>query len=138
MHSGGDDYVFPGRMSEMLSISNPSYDLKKLIQLCKELNIANKNATLYTKAALVRAICDHVPPIFNLKNFDEVASNYKSERNAQSFKGATKRLYDFFKHVADSAMHSQVRKKESLPTIEQLDFRRELDCLLQEVCRLLS
>lgn len=92
----------------------------------------------FAKASLVRAICDHVPPIFGLASFEQVASNYKVDKNTQSFRGAVKKLYDFFKHVADGIMHSQARAKESLPTKEQLNVAQELDYLLQEVCRILK
>jgi hypothetical protein len=132
------DYIFPERLKELKGISNPTFDLTKLLQLCKELNLAHKNGMLYTTAALVRAICDHVPPIFDLPNFEQVASNYKADKNTKSFKEGVKRLHDFFKHAADGVMHSQIRKKESLPTPEQLDVSKELDFLLQEVCRVLK
>ncbi|HXB41235.1 MAG TPA: hypothetical protein VNZ49_11885 [Bacteroidia bacterium] len=132
------EYVFPNRLTELKSISSTEFNLKKLIQLCEELNIANKNNLLFTKAALVRAICDHVPTIFGFESFDEVASNHRADGNTRSFKGAVKKLHEFFKHVADGVMHSHARKKESLPTHEQLDVSRELDFLLQEVCRLLK
>lgn len=132
------DYVFPERLKELNAIPNPLFDLIKLKQLCKELNLAHKNGMLYTTAALVRAICDHVPPVFQLSTFDEVASNYKADKNSKSFRGGVKRLYDFFKHVGDTTLHSQIRKKESLPTPEQVDLSKELDFLLQEVCRILK
>jgi hypothetical protein len=132
------DYIFRDRMIELEATKNKDFDLTKLIQLCKELNIANEKGLLFAKAALVRAICDHIPPIFGFNSFEQVAANYNSDKNSRSFKGAVKGLYEFFKHVADGVMHSQARKKESLPTSEQLDVSKELDFLLQEVCRLLK
>ncbi len=132
------DFVFEERMAELKSITNVEFDLTKLIRLCEELNLAHKADLRYAKSALIRSICDHVPPIFGHNSFEQVASNYKAEKNSQSFRGAIKRMYDFFKHVADGVMHSQIRKKESLPTKEQFDVSNELDYLLQEVCRILK
>lgn len=131
------DYVFKERLEELNSISTSKYDLKKLIRLCNELNLAHKYDLRYAKAALVRAICDHIPPIFDFDTFAEVTANHHAEGNSKSFKGGMKRLHEFFKHVADGVMHSHIRSKESLPTKDQLDYSRELDFLLQEVCRLL-
>jgi hypothetical protein len=39
---------------------------------------------------------------------------------------------------SDSYLHVQIRKTESLPTINQVDLRAELDVLLSEVSRVLQ
>ncbi|HTA82726.1 MAG TPA: hypothetical protein VK783_07335, partial [Bacteroidia bacterium] len=101
INRGSHDYVFQDRLSELEGISNINFDLTKLIQLCRELNAVNEKGLFYSKAALVRAICDHIPPIFEFNSFENVAANYKADKNTKSFKGAVKGLNDFFKHVAD-------------------------------------
>jgi hypothetical protein len=140
LNSTTEYYVFSERLAELKAIRNSNFDLAKLITLCEELNKAKKNDMRFSQASLVRMICDHVPPMFDstYRGFEQVASNYRSERNAQSFKGAVKRLFEFFKHVADGGLHSQARRTESMPTKELVDFSKELDYLLQEVCRILK
>lgn len=48
------------------------------------------------------------------------------------------RLNDSLRNLADSYLHVQIRKVESLPTMNQVDFRAELDALLSEASRVLQ
>lgn len=40
--------------------------------------------------------------------------------------------------IADSYTHDLIRKKETLPTRQQVDFRAKVDLLLGEIARILS
>lgn len=40
--------------------------------------------------------------------------------------------------IADSFLHTQIRKKETIPNATQVDFRRDLDVLLGEIVRILK
>jgi len=40
--------------------------------------------------------------------------------------------------IADQHLHVQVRKREVLPTIVQVDFSNNLDLLLSEIVRILK
>lgn len=86
-------------------------------------------------AMLVRAVTDHVPPIFGARNFAEVANNYPAPR---SFTEQMKQLDASLRKIADSHLHQPVRKMEVLPLAPQVDFRGALDVLLSEVVRLLQ
>ena len=55
----------------------------------------------------MRAIVDHVPPLFGYKDFAEVASNYAWSATDRSY---MKRLLDT-KKQADEALHRQMSKK---------------------------
>lgn len=129
--------VSQSRIEELISIKSNLFDLTKLIQLCKELNSSNQNENWLAVGALVRAILDHIPPIFNCKNFDEVANNYKSVGDAKSFKESMLHIIKI-KNIADSFLHSQIRKSEVLPTETQIDCKRDLDKLLGEIVRTLK
>jgi hypothetical protein len=84
---------------------------------------------------VVRAIVDHVPPIFGYKSFGGVVNNYPS---AKSFRGSMQRLDGSLRNVADAHLHVQIRSRESVPTPAQVDFRADLDVLLAEVVRLMK
>ena len=86
-------------------------------------------------AMLVRAVTDHLPPVFDCKTFAEVANNYAG---AKSFRGSMLHLHGSMKNIADAHLHVQVRKSETLPNEAQVDFRADLDALLAEVVRLLQ
>ncbi|OFX20382.1 MAG: hypothetical protein A2033_13375 [Bacteroidetes bacterium GWA2_31_9] len=131
-------YIDLTRVEELKNITNPNFDLKKLIRLCEELNIAYQNTCYYSVGALVRAIIDHLPPVFQFKNFDEVANNYKSEGNSRSFTNSMKHLNSPMRFISDASIHSQIRKSEILPNETQIDCKKELDVLLGEVIRVLK
>jgi len=125
-------YVAEDRIAELAEIEKPQFDTAKLIRLLRELNSAYNNDANYSVGILVRAVIDHVPPIFGCTSFSEVSNNYKGTK---SFKGAMRHLNDSLRNLADSYLHVQIRKIESLPTMNQVDFRADLDALLSEVSR---
>jgi hypothetical protein len=129
-------YVNPERINELQSVVKAEFDLTKLIQLCKELNICSSNEAYFATLMLVRSILDHVPPIFSCKSFSEVANNYPG--GTKSFKEVMQRLESTSRKIADSFLHSQVRKSETLPNSTQVKFDSEIDFLLGEIYRLLK
>jgi hypothetical protein len=69
-------YVDQTRISQLKNLSSQKLDLTKLIELCEELNRCDSQECFLAVATLVRAIIDHVPPIFGCKSFGEVANSY--------------------------------------------------------------
>lgn len=143
VESGGDkptnkstrqSYVDPSRIAELHTLTNPKWDAKRLTRLLEELNAVHAADCHMSTAMLVRAIVDHVPPVFGLKTFAEVASNYAGSK---SFKGSMQHLQGSLRHIADSHLHVQIRKSEVLPTAPQVDFRSDVDVLIGEVIRVL-
>ena len=63
------NYVSSSRVAELELLDCPPYDMTRLAQLCRELNVAHENGCLMSIAMLVRAIVDHVPPIFGQTTF---------------------------------------------------------------------
>ncbi|MEZ4721268.1 MAG: hypothetical protein R2813_05255 [Flavobacteriales bacterium] len=134
---GTNLYVNEFRLNELKAITNQRFDMQKLIQLCTELNSSFQNKNYYAVAFLVRAIIDHVPPVFNAENFKMVSSEYKSDGNVKSFREAMRNLDSFSRKICDGHLHSLIRKKEVLPNETQVDFKASLDQLLGEIVRIL-
>jgi hypothetical protein len=128
-------YVDPNRINELKSISSDKYDLRKLVRLCEELNICFAEECYLSIAMLTRSILDHVPPIFDLSKFSELANNYPG---AKSFKEAMQNLENSSRKISDHYLHTQIRKSESLPNMTQVDFSNNLDFLMAEIVRMLS
>lgn len=128
-------FVDAGRLAELRAIKHQKFDMARLIALCEELNICVEHGCVFALAALTRAIIDHVPPIFGLATFAQVASNYGG---GKSFKESMRHLENSARKIADSHLHLQIRSKEVLPTPTQVDFSRELDVMLGEIVRILS
>lgn len=130
--SSRPQYVAQTRIDEMKALRSADFDLSRLIRMMEELNSAFGQESYISVAFLVRAIKDHVPPIFGASNFAEVLNS-----SPRSMKGSLEGLENL-KHIADGHIHTQIRKSEVLPTQNQVDFRSSLDVLLGEVVRRLK
>lgn len=129
------EYVDNGRILELQKLhKNKDYDLTKILQFCAELNNAYNKKSYLTIPLLVRAIIDHIPPIFNKDNFAAVCGGY----GTKSFKDSMNHLNNSLRKIADSTVHTQIRAKEILPNATQINFKADLDVLLAEVCRVLK
>ena len=129
------NYVDQQRLKQLKKIKSENFDLEKLIRYCEELNLAFKNKMYHSTGMIVRSIIDHVPPLFGCNKFSEVANNYGGTK---SFKESMKNLNKSSRKIADSYLHTQIRKKEVLPNKNQIDFSNDLDVLLSEICRILK
>lgn len=128
-----NDYVDKKRLLQLEKINNQDYDLSKLIAILKELNVCNKHNLKFAIPPLVRMVIDHIPPFFGKSNFSDVCGSYGSK----SFKESMTILDKNTRKIADSYLHTQIRKRESaLPTETQINFKSELDVLLQEIVRI--
>ena len=131
---GSFDYVHKNRLDELRYVESNDFDLSKLIRLCEELNTVFQHENYLSVAMLVRAILDHVPPIFGYKTFIEVVNNY----GGKSLKKSLQNLQNSSRNIADAHLHEPIRQKESLPNETQVDFRNDLDVLLAEIVRILN
>ncbi len=127
-------FVDEVRLQELRAVKNSAFDLKKLIQLCNELNSCYQHQAYLAVAMLTRAVLDHIPPIFGAKTFTEVVNNYAGTR---SFKDSMRHLDASARKIADAHLHVQIRSRETLPTRTQVDFSHDVDVLLAEIIRIL-
>lgn len=120
-------YVSPQRIEELSRIKSNEFDLSKLIQVLKELNIAYLNEAYVSCGILIRVILDHVPPIFGSPNFRTFANQ---ECPGKTNKALMKSLEESSRKIADNLLHSTIKNKMTLPTENQVDSKKELDVLL--------
>lgn len=124
-------FVGPSRIDELENIKSEQFDFTKLISLLKEMNVAYSHNLFLTIPLLVRSFIDHIPPIFSKTTFADVCGSC----GTQSFKDSMSNLNKSSRKIADSFLHTQIRNQESLPTKTQINFKHELDVLLQEIVR---
>lgn len=129
------NYVDAQRIFQLQAVKKIEWDLRKLVRLLQEINLAHINGMHMATVMLVRAVADHVSPILGCKTFSEVANNYTAPR---SFSDQMKHLDVSMRKVADMHLHQQVRKSEVLPSATQVDFKAALDVLLAEILRILQ
>jgi len=123
-------FVAEERIGQLRELHSTKWDFTKLVELCEELNIAAQNQCYLAVAMILRAIMDHVPPLFGFPTFEQVVSNYKGGR---AFKDLMNRMDSSIRHVADIYLHRQIRKKQPLPSFQQVNCTTELDVLLTEI-----
>lgn len=76
----GINYVDPSRIAELKTLPTTTFDTTRLVRLCEELNICWHGGAHHAVAMLARAVLDHVPPVFGVTTFAQVASNYAGLR----------------------------------------------------------
>ena len=130
-----EKFVESTRIDDLQAIAKGQFDTSKLLQILVELNRAYAAQSFLSCAFLIRSVIDHVPPIFELKSFPEVANNYAG--SGRSFREAMQHLDNASRKIADSCLHLQIRASESVPTKTQVEFRADIDVLLGEVIRVL-
>ena len=128
-------YVSEYRINELSKIQDCKFDLTKLLELLREINVAHRNQMYLSLAMLVRAVMDHIPPIFGFKTFSEFSNNYSC---GKSFKKQMGHMQNSLRNIADSFLHMPIRTSEVLPLFNQVDFRADFDVLLSEVVRTLK
>lgn len=127
-----EQFVSKERIEDLKAISS-SYDFSKLTTLLEEINRANSTQSVFSIGLLIRAVLDHVPPLFSSRTFTEVANNYQGTK---SFKQAMTNLETLMRKISDSYLHTQIRSSESLPSFQQVDVRNSFDLLLSEIIRI--
>jgi hypothetical protein len=128
-------YVDPARVTALQALAGGKWDFARLVELCREINVAAANRCHMSTAMLLRTILNHVPPVLGFGTFAEVASNYGGPKSQKSFKGTMQRLEGSLRNIADMHLHSPIKSHEDVPTAVQVDFAAELDVLLGEVIR---
>ncbi|MGY5119573.1 hypothetical protein ACWC2H_27575 [Streptomyces sp. 900105755] len=105
------------------------WDLGKLVQLIRELNSNFTAENPYACLALLRAILDHVPPVLQMPDFKQAASNYAW---GQTDGGYARKLRDA-RALGDDALHRQIGRKPDLLNMDDVPPRRWLVKILRHV-----
>lgn len=129
-----DDYVNEDRIEELKSLTSDKFDLKRLIRYCEEINICYQSEAYLSVAMLTRALIDHIPPLFDASDFQ----NAYGQNGTRSFKEHMSHLDKSLRKIADSYLHSHIRKTESLPNKTQVNFSQDIDVLIAEIIRILK
>jgi hypothetical protein len=111
-----------------------AFNVTKLLKLIDELNDNYVRKNSYASHGLLRAILDHIPPIFGYTSFREVANNHAW---GQTDKRYMRRLADF-RDQADDALHRQISTKPDVLDFDDMLASVHVNRLLQECAELLQ
>lgn len=133
--TGSSSYIDLVRIKELKKITNPDFDLSRLLKICSEINDNFSQGNNISAILLIRTLMDHIAPILGYKTFIEVTNNYSCSK---SFKDTFQHLENSSRKIADGHLHTPIRKKEVLPTPTQVNFSQDIDMLLGEIVRILK
>ncbi|MFF8932306.1 hypothetical protein ACF1AO_34140 [Streptomyces longwoodensis] len=129
-------YVDPVLLDDITAAARGTrWQVHKLVSLCEELNDSYVEGRPYASIALARAVLDHIPPLFGLKTFAQVAAQY-SFPVAQTDKAHAGRL-SAFREVAHDVMHRPISATVPILTMGDLPEPVRLNAMLQEVLSIL-
>lgn len=114
---------------QLKAVQGARLDLTKLVKMCEELNDAYARGNFISSALLLRAVMNHVPPVFGATTFSEVVAHA-----GRSVKAILARLNEEARPIADLHTHFLMRANEHLPTKNQLEpYKAGFEVLIQEV-----
>ncbi|MER6329264.1 hypothetical protein ABT298_07980 [Streptomyces sp. NPDC001034] len=111
--------------------STTKWSLNKLLQLMRELNSNYAMENPYACHMLLRAILDHVPPVFGVNNFERLASSPPQDWKATD-KDYLRQLKNF-KPQGHDALHRQIRESADLIKMGYMPPQAWLEALLRLV-----
>lgn len=117
------------------------WDVEKLCALISEFNDAFAKSNAYSCVFVLRAILDHLPPLFGFTKFSEVANNYSfsSGKKLDSAKKLIVTLENVFRHISDEQLHSQIDVKVAKLELNDLtSVPPALGRLLEEAIKILE
>ncbi len=121
-------------LDDLKSIANKNYDIKKLVKFCEEINDSYSRANYLASVLLIRAVMNHVPPIFNVEKFSQVVAN-----SGRSVKAVLSHLEAQARPIADLHTHFLIRQKEQVPSKHQIEpYKPSFEILIQEIIVKLS
>ncbi|MER6477686.1 hypothetical protein [Streptomyces filamentosus] len=115
---------------------NTQWKIGKLLALCAELNDSYAAGHAYACAALIRAVLDHIPPVFGHRDFKQVAAQHTftvqrtDKAHAQKLAG--------FKDIADDALHRPISTNIPLITMNDIPEPARLRAVLHELVTLMG
>jgi hypothetical protein len=127
-------FVEPVLIDRISSLKQQQFNISKLVQFAKELNENYQRGNYLSCALLIRAIINHIPPIFGKQTFGQVVAH-----SSKSVKAILRHLEEGARDIGDLHSHEIVDKFSAPPTKNQIDpYKPNIDILFREIERNLS
>lgn len=128
------DFVDSVLVARVASLTGQSFNLAKLTRFTVELNENYTRRNYLSCALLIRAIINHVPPLFGHKTFNQVVAS-----SSRSVKGILAQLEEGARDIGDLHSHEIVDGYSSPPTKNQIEpYKPPFEVLYQEIERRLQ
>ncbi|MEY9816339.1 hypothetical protein RKD21_006596 [Streptomyces albogriseolus] len=129
-----EPYVDPALLDHLEEAAKATkWQVHKLIALCQGLNDAFVAENPYVCAAMIRAVLDHIPPVFGHADFKHVAAQHPFGRTDRAHAANL----SAFKAIGDDVMHRPIGP--SVPRVSMDDIPRplRLNAMLHELLAVL-
>lgn len=123
-------FIDPALITQLEELkANKTFQIPRLIKVCEEINSSYQHKNYISVNLLLRGLCDMIPPVFDAKNFSEIANNIAS----RSQKKSLTHLNDTMRSSADSNIHVHLSQNIPIPNANQVEYRSDIDLLLNQV-----
>jgi hypothetical protein len=127
--SPASTFIEPSLIEEIRNTPSSKFDLGKVARLCEELNSSYAAGNYLAMSLPIRALINHVPPIFGHNTFEQVVSNA-----GRTVKALLRQLDESSRDIAELHTHALVRRKEPLPSRNQVEpHKPSVEVLLHEI-----
>lgn len=123
---GSDSYIDERVFDLIKQAHGGRWDCTKLLALLGELDDNYRAGNTYAAHALLRAVLDHVPPLFGQSSFAQLVNNHSWGRTDGRY---VKRLANF-RDQADDVMHRQIARTPCLLTMVDMPARAAVNRFL--------
>ncbi|GAB3159749.1 hypothetical protein GCM10027290_65100 [Micromonospora sonneratiae] len=120
-------YLNPKVLDQLRDIECAVWDSSKLIALVDELDTCVRTGCVFAAHAVLRALLDHVLPLFGQKTFAGVVSSHPWGKTD----GRYLNRLSSFRNQGDDALHRQISKRPDLLMIDDLPEGAAVNTLLQ-------
>lgn len=120
-------YINPRVLDQLREAAQRFWDTTKLVALAEELDACVQAGHVYASHAVLRALLDHVPPLFGQKAFAGVASSHPWGKTDKSYM----RRLSIFRDEADDALHRQISKSPDLLMLDHFPQSAAVNALLR-------
>jgi len=111
---------------ESIKESKSIFNTDHLVNILEEINRCYGNECYIACGILIRALLDHIPPLFEKKNIEEVVNNYSWDRSSErSSRKIVKTLYEKISFF-ELNIHKQISKKVLNINQDEYDLRGQI------------
>lgn len=122
-------------LMQLSSKTNPNFDFSKLIKFCYETNANYSQGNFLSALILLRAILNHIPPIFGSTAFQNLVTTYNINRRIGKNE-IFDNLQNGMRKFGDFHNHDVIKRVEVLPSKNQIEpFKPSFEYLIQEIIK---
>lgn len=131
-HTDGDltgirVFLNPRVLEQLRAAPRGRWDTTKLIALAEELDACVRSGHVYASHAVLRALLDHVPPLFGFQTFSAVVSSHPWGRTDKRYVGGL----STFRDQGDDALHRHISASPDLLMLDNLAPAAAVNALLR-------